>query len=239
MSEPMSEETVIKDMNDGLVAGFDILQSTDRAWARGDRKSAPSWRSHAFTAKELQFRTYAPIRYIIPGLIPEGLSLLVGRPKIGKSWMALDIALSVASGTTCLGVRTPEQGDVLYCALEDNERRLKSRISKLLASSKWPERLTLATQWKRLNEGGVHDLKEWMKDAKQPRLILLDTLANVRPVSTQEGYAQDYAALTQIHRLANDRGIGIMALHHQRPAASHSHAKCQRLIPPNPAGVWS
>ena len=67
-----------------------------------------------------------------------------------------------------------------------------------------------------MNQGGVHDLKEWINETKQPRLILLDTLANVRPVSTQEGYAQDYAALTEIHRLANDKGIGIIALHHQR-----------------------
>ena len=212
----MSEKIVIKDMNDALVHGYDILRNTDTAWTRGARKTAPTWRDNAITAKELQNRTYPPVRYIIPGLIPEGLSLLVGRPKIGKSWMALDIALSVASGATCLGGRTPDQGDVLYCALEDNERRLKNRITRLLANSKWPERLTLVTKWNRLNQGGVHDLKEWINETKQPRLILLDTLANVRPVSTQEGYAQDYAALTEIHRLANDKGIGIIALHHQR-----------------------
>ena len=132
----MSEKIVIKDMNDALVHGYDILRNTDTAWTRGARKTAPTWRDNAITAKELQNRTYPPVRYIIPGLIPEGLSLLVGRPKIGKSWMALDIALSVASGATCLGGRTPDQGDVLYCALEDNERRLKNRITRLLANLK-------------------------------------------------------------------------------------------------------
>ena len=64
-----------------------------------------------------------------------------GRPKIGKSWMALDMAISVAAMSACLGDRMPDGGDVLYCALEDNERRLKNRLTKLLgdAETNWPD----------------------------------------------------------------------------------------------------
>ncbi|MGE3513871.1 MAG: AAA family ATPase [Hyphomicrobium sp.] len=208
---------LIKDANEALAQGFDILQGTDEAWCKNKRPSS-SWREHSLSARQLQLRAYPPINYIVPGLIPEGLSLLVGRPKIGKSWLALDIALSIAGARICLGDREPDAGDVLYCALEDNERRLKNRISKLLAGSKahWPEHLTLSTNWRRLNAGGVNDIKEWAESVAKPRLVLLDTLANVKPVNTQDGYAADYAALTSVHRLANDLGIAIVALHHQR-----------------------
>jgi hypothetical protein len=211
----MSEEISIKDANEALIKGYNVLGAADDAW-QAPRK--PSWRDHSLTAKQLQSNTYPAIKFVVPDLIPEGLSLLVGRPKIGKSWLALDIALSIASGRACLGDREPEAGDVLYCALEDNERRLKNRISKLLGVNRmqWPERLTFSTKWRRLNAGGVNDISDWAANAEQPRLVLLDTLANVRPINTQDGYAADYAALTTVHRLANDLGIGVVALHHQR-----------------------
>ena len=210
----MSEVISIKDANDMLVHGYSVLDTADNAWRSPSRK--PSWRDHSLTAKQLQLKTYPDIKYVVPDLIPEGLSLLVGRPKIGKSWLALDIAISIAAGRFCLGDREPEIGDVLYCALEDNERRLKNRLRKLLGSSAWPDRLTLSTKWRRLHAGGVPDISEWAAGVDKPRLILLDTLASVRPNNTQEGYAADYAALTTIHRLANDLGIGIVVLHHQR-----------------------
>jgi RecA-family ATPase len=80
----------------------------------------------------------------------------------------------------------------------------------------WPDRLTISTRWKRLNDGGARELVEWISSVPKPRLIILDTLASVRPINTRDGYAQDYAALEQVHRIANDYGIGIVVLHHQR-----------------------
>ena len=84
------------------------------------------------TAAALKHQTFPPIKYVIPELLPEGLSILAGRPKLGKSWMALDVCIAVAGGRYCLGEKKPVQGDVLYCALEDNPRRLQRRINKLL-----------------------------------------------------------------------------------------------------------
>jgi hypothetical protein len=211
----MSEEFQIKDANEALRHGWDALRAGGDAW---NKSRQPSWRDHTISAYDLEERIYPPIRYVIPGIIPEGTSLLVGRPKVGKSWLALDLALSVASGTPCLGGRIPESGDVLYCALEDNERRLKSRITKLRrdVEAPWPRRLTLSTKWARLNKGGSRDIKDWADGVEQPRLVILDTLASIRPVDTREGYAADYEALTEVHRLANDRGIAVLVLHHQR-----------------------
>src|SRR5262249_11215399 len=84
------------------------------------------------TVKFLRRKGFNPMFYVIPGLIPEGLTILAGKPKIGKSWMALDIASGLAGGYYILGNIKLEQADVLYCALEDNERRLQNRLLKIL-----------------------------------------------------------------------------------------------------------
>lgn len=177
-----------------------------------------NWREHAMTAAELQKMRFPDPAWVVPGIIPEGLTIVAGRPKIGKSWAAYDIAAAVAMGGQCLGSREPDQGDVLYAALEDNPRRLQRRLTKILGTFKgqWPERLTLTTQWRRLDQGGVDDVARWADIVAKPRLAILDTLAGVKPIKTQAGYEIDYAALEGLHRLANDRGFGIVVLHHTR-----------------------
>jgi RecA-family ATPase len=178
-----------------------------------------TWRELVFRALDLQHEQFAPISYVIQGLIPDGLSMLVGRPKIGKSWLAIDIALAVASEDgTCLGGRTVRHGNVLYAACEDSKRRLQSRITKLLGvhSKNWPANLQLATGWRRLDKGGVSDIAEWIKSVEHPRFVILDTLASVKPLRTKQGYQEDYAALEELHHLANNVGIAILVLHHQR-----------------------
>ena len=162
--------------------------------------------------------TFPPVAFCVPDLIPEGLTLIAGKPKIGKSWIALEICIAVAAGRICLGERKPVQGEVLYAAMEDNPRRLQRRIDKLLTSfgPEWPAALTLAHTWQRLDKGGVTDVAAWIDQAANPRLIVLDTLAGVKPIKTQQGYTEDYESLAALHRLANDRGVSIVVLHHTR-----------------------
>ena len=208
----------VKDWADAFIRGFDVRDAADKALAKNGHDK-PTWRDHVFTAADLQAQSFAPIQYIVPGLLPEGLSMLVGRPKIGKSWMALDIATAIAlSDGKCLGGIEPQHGSVLYCALEDNKRRLQKRITKLLGAyqGEWPKRLTLTTRWSRLDKGGVIHIAEWVRSAPFPRLVILDTLASVKPQRATNGYTEDYESLTHLHRLANDVGVAILVLHHQR-----------------------
>ena len=212
--------TQLKDWNDATRAGVSALAAADAAWARPAPKivAGPSWRDGVMTAAELQRRKFPPVSYVIPGLIPEGLTIAAGKPKVGKSWFGLDLAIAVAGGRYCLGDKKPATGDVLYAALEDNPRRLQKRIDKILSpvSTEWPARLTLTTAWRRLDKGGVADIGEWADAASAPRLVILDTLAGVRPIKTNSGYTEDYEALGALHRLANDRGLAVLVLHHTR-----------------------
>src|SRR5262249_37755803 len=159
-------------------------------------------------------KTFEPVSYVVPMLIPEGVTILAGRPKVGKSWAALDIALALAGGRFVLGEIKLEEGDVLYAALEDNERRLRSRIERILTQSeqKWPERLTLATRWRRFDDGGVDDAKEWAASDDKPRLVIFDTLAGVRPDrnSKDTTYDGDYRALQELQKWTGEVGLGAL-----------------------------
>src|SRR4030081_2665210 len=92
----------------------------------------PQSQQRIFSAAALQTMTFPPLNFILPGLVPEGATLLVSRPKFGKSWLVLDIAIATAASRLTLGELRPSAGDVLYLALEDGRRRLQRRITKLL-----------------------------------------------------------------------------------------------------------
>lgn len=100
-----------------------------------------------FTANELQATDFPPLKFLVEGLITEGLTLLAGKPKMGKSWMALDIAMSVAIGCEALGNRPCKKGVALYCALEDNPRRLRRRMlhNYIKSTGRWI--FTLRPRW--------------------------------------------------------------------------------------------
>ena len=174
-----------------------------------------------FTAMSLRHKAFAPINWIVQGFLCEGLTLLAGRPKIGKSWLALDLALGVTSNQHVMGGISASHGDALVLALEDNPRRLQRRLRKLVPSSttEWPSRLTFATSWRRTDQGGVDDIREWAGRAAAPRLVVIDVLQAIRPLKTgksSNGYADDYEALTTLQHLAGDLAIAILVLTHTR-----------------------
>jgi hypothetical protein len=188
--------------------------------APSDAPTSGTWRANVFTAAALRTMNFKVIEYVVPGLIPEGLTILAGKPKIGKSWLALDLALAVTGDRFLLGEIKPAQGAALYCALEDNQRRLWKRTRKIMdtAHVAWPEGLTLTTQWRRLDEGGIKDIKDWASSVPKPRLVILDTLAGIRPERNNRDtlYDGDYKALRELHDWANEIGIAILVLHHTR-----------------------
>jgi len=180
----------------------------------------PKHGAELVNASALKDMKFAPIRYVIPGYIAEGCSLLAGAPKLGKSWMVLDMAIAKATGGTCLGsVETPEAEDVLYLALEDNFRRLQSRMDRLmLVGTPWPERLTFSTSWPRANEGGLDKIREWARGRDKPRLVVIDVLTAFRPpVSPKDNaYTADYNAVKVMTELAAELGVAIVIVHHTR-----------------------
>ncbi len=161
-------------------------------------------------------------RWAVPGLLPEGLSVLASRPKRGKSWMVLGWGVAVATAGFVLGKLAVQQGDVLYLALEDSPRRLQARLQTLLGHDNAPSGLFLATTWPRLDEGGYERLRAWLDEHPDARLIVVDTWARVRPRAKrdEDRYAKDYQDAGQLKALADEFSVAVVVLHNTRKMAA-------------------
>ncbi len=175
-----------------------------------------------FTAVDLMNHEFPAPRWIVEGLLPEGLTLFAGPPKMGKSWLALSLCVATASAGHALGKIPVERGQTLYLALEDTARRLQSRLKMMLNGEPAPEGLHLATKWDRLDEGGLEMLENWLLGWPKCRLIIIDTLQRLRP--PQQGnrglYEQDYNTLVYLKTLADQCGVAIVVVHHLRKGSS-------------------
>lgn len=186
--------------------------------------------SSTTTGAELLARTFAPIRWAIHELIPQGVTLLIGAPKLGKSWLCLQVGIAISGAVPLWNARAAEaQGEVLALCLEDNDRRLHDRLSRLLPSMMQSElmgdmrtpsvdRLHFATEWPRADQGGVAKLDEWLTARPETRLVLIDTLARFRATDDARlpPYQRDTNAIAELQALANRHGCAIVLVHHTR-----------------------
>ena len=172
---------------------------------------------NSLSAKELMATEYVDVPCVIDGILPSGLTVLAARPKMGKSWLALDMAISVASGKRVLG-RETNQGDVLYFALEDNHRRMKSRMEKILGNHEAPDRLNIVTRCDRLDKGSQEQIFDWIATHPKARLVVIDTWGKIAP--SKKGQLDDYTFLTEvlgpIQQKALERDMAIILVHHNR-----------------------
>ncbi|MBA3512610.1 AAA family ATPase [Sphingomonas sp.] len=171
---------------------------------------------NGITAAALMLKTFDPVSYIVPGYVCEGLTVLAGSPKLGKSWMTLGWALAVATGRPAFESIPVLSGDVLYLALEDNQRRLKKRLLHMGLKDA-PERLTFHTHWPDLDNGCLGAVDQWLNDHPDARLIVVDVLAKVRGmIGKESAYEADYRVLSGLQGLAGRYGVAIVVVHHTR-----------------------
>lgn len=187
-----------------------------------DDTDAPPKRRVAWTADQLMSEVFVPPVWAVPGIIAEGVSLLCGPPKVGKSWASLGLALSVASGGEAFGKIPVDGGDVLYLALEDTPRRLQSRMRKILAGQSAPSRLTLTIDCPPMDQGGSEAIDHWLTNHPNARMVVIDVFAKVRGGASPgvAAYDADYAAVGAIKRLADRHAVPIVLVHHVRKMAS-------------------
>jgi hypothetical protein len=168
------------------------------------------------TAADLAAQEFPPVAYVIPGYLAEGLTVIAGRPKTGKSWMALGWGVAVAAGGVAFGSIEVEGGDVLFLALEDNPRRLKQRLEQMLPDAVKPARLHLATHCPRLGAGGIEAITAWCKGVDRPRLVVVDVFGKIRPDRREKEalYEADYRAIEPLKTLADELKLAVLVIHH-------------------------
>lgn len=154
-----------------------------------------------------------PINFIIENLLSEGLHILAGSPKVGKSWLALWLSVAVAKGEEVWGNKVKE-GTTLYLCFEDSQIRIQNRLFDITDEA--TDAVNFCTQNAMLGGELEERIINFIKEHSDTVLIIIDTLQMIRNTSKDHNYANDYNELTILKNLADKYGIAILLIHHLR-----------------------
>jgi len=200
---------------------------------------------------DLQRRVFKELKWVIPNVLPTGNFLLAARPKMRKTFLALQLALSVVGGRKFLDWQC-EEGDVLFLGLEDNERRLRSRIKLLQTFDLNPPDLSGFRYWTGgvdispttgkafvsnpeeaaraysafpRGEQGVDALKRFHDQYPKTKLFIIDTYAHFREQSNnRDVYQRDYDQMMPITRFASEREVCTIVVHHEKKGLANAES---------------
>ena len=182
-----------------------------------DRKE--DWKkifSKAMTATDIANTEFPELRWVVDDLIPEGLTILAGQSKIGKSWFLLQMALCVASGSPFLGTFNANPASVLYIALEDNARRIQNRMEKL--GMQTSEKLIFLYEWQDNSDA----LDYYLEAYPTVKVVIIDTWGRYVTGACKDG--NDYNEVTslagRLHTIAKNHNAAIIVCTPTRKGAS-------------------
>ena len=167
------------------------------------------------SCEEIMTTLYKPIEFAVDGLLTQGLYILAGSPKAGKSWLALQLCLAVAKGEK-LFERETANGTALYFCLEDGYGRIQKRLYEL--TDEPSEKLYFSILADTIGGGLEEQIAKFKSAHEDLHLVVIDTLQMVRS-ETESTYGSDYAELLPLKALALQLGICIVLVHHLRKAA--------------------
>lgn len=164
------------------------------------------------SCEEIMTTVYKPIEFVVDGLIAQGLYILAGAPKVGKSWLALDMCLSIAKGEKVLGQQTI-QGTVLYLCLEDSYVRIQNRLYGI--TDEPAKKLHFVIMSETIGDGLEEQIETFKNEHSDLKVVFIDTLQKVRNES-ESSYGTDYKELSELKVLADKLEIAIVVVHHTR-----------------------
>ena len=166
-------------------------------------------------AETLYYKPLEHPKMLIDGVLSDGLAIMAGDSKIGKSWMVLWMCLQISKGEPVWGLPT-RKTDVVYLALEDREWRVQQRMQDLTDTP--PDNLHFGFSCGQLGAELESQIEDVLKDYPSTGLLFIDTLQMVRDnVSSKvNAYAQDYKDLSSLKKIADNHGICIFVVHHTR-----------------------
>ena len=162
-----------------------------------------------------------PTMMIVDGLLRDGMILFGGKPKRGKSWLMLDLALSVGTGKPVWGhFPVPEPQPVLYIGLEDGRDDIRDRVLSIQPGTMDTGELEFLYSFPRLNEGGLEKLRGFAESGRY-RLIIIDVLARIEPpakAGKEKGYHDIYEMLTPLQDMRHKNPLCLILVTHLRKA---------------------
>jgi DNA primase len=192
----------------------DLIEKTICEVSNYIAKKTPASIAFKYPSQEQEF--------FIEGLLPVGgVSILAGHPKVGKSWMALDFAISIAKQTNILGDLKTKKAGVFLCSFEDSRARLEKRYHKQ-SNETPPDGFFIKTQNKPFDQGGLEEIKKELESSPEIKLLILDPFEKIRP-QEQQGknvYRVDYKDIGLLKDFAAEHEITILLVHHLRKNAT-------------------
>lgn len=171
----------------------------------------------AYHSGLLQREALEPVRWIVHGFVSEGVTLLHGHSKLGKTFVGLDTAAAIALGGKALGQFDAEPGRVLYIAREDGKRRMKGRLEHLFTDEReWPDRLHFIHKWLPMDNSGFALLREWLRLYPDTRAVFMDPWTAMRPMHGRNGdvVKDDRRPLERLDEIGHKRHIAFFVIHH-------------------------
>ncbi|MBR1811732.1 MAG: AAA family ATPase [Clostridia bacterium] len=154
-----------------------------------------------------------PTKFCVDTVLPQGISILGGAPKIGKSWLVLDLCVRIAKGEPLWGLPT-HKGTTLYLCLEDPLRRTQERLNCI--TDDVPPNAFFATAAGTLADGLCEQIKNFVAEHPDTVFVAIDTFQIVRKSSTDMTYSNDYEEIRILKQLADELGIALLLVHHLR-----------------------
>ena len=178
------------------------------------RMSDPAY-LHTVSMNDLYQNIYQSRPPVIDGLLYPGTYLFAGAPKVGKSFLMAQLAYHVSMGLPLWGCPV-HKGTVLYLALEDDHRRLQGRLYRMFGME-GADDLRFAVYAKQLGVGLEEQLKKFVREHPDTKLIIIDTLQKIREAGGDKySYANDYEVVGKLKRLADACGVCLLLVHHTR-----------------------
>ena len=154
-----------------------------------------------------------PLNFVVDSLLSQGLHILAGSPKVGKSWLALWLSVMVAKGEPVWGMPV-KQGTTLYLCLEDSTLRIQNRLFEITEDA--PANVHFSTGSDILGKGLEEQLCTFLAEHPDTVLVTIDTLQMIRGTNYDNTYANDYRDLSALKRIADTHSIAILLIHHLR-----------------------
>lgn len=178
------------------------------------RKMNPTYLK-TFTMAELYEEVFESRPSIIEGLLTVGTYILAGAPKLGKSFLVMQFAWHISTGTPIWGMDVM-QSHVLYLALEDDKRRLQTRMYRMFGEEP-TDKLHLTVFSRSIGSGLIQQIEHFIEEHRGTKLVIVDTLQKVRETNREQySYAGDYAEIAELKKLSDKRSICIILVHHTR-----------------------
>jgi hypothetical protein len=168
------------------------------------------------TLQEILNMSIPPINWIVPDLLPEGLAIIGGRPKKGKSYFSLNLAISVGSGKRAFNYFAVPKLEVLYISYEDNYQRIQRRARIMLQSEEPPlVYFNEELKFPKLDDIGMKVIEDYLSEGKI-KLVIIDTLARAQkyPFSNKNPYFDEYQFTSKLQVLGLKYHACILIVHH-------------------------